>query len=406
MRSGRPLGAGFRALFAGSLISNTGDGIRLAALPLLAAELTSSPVLIGAVTAAQYLPWVTVAPVGGALVDRHDRRRTILTTQAWRGLVMLALAVLVATDVVAVWHLCVVAFAITAGEILVDPSVVALVPRLVDDHQLDAANSRIASAEIVTNDFAGAPVGATVFGFAPWLPFVLDGGSYLASLVPFRRLPPDPDTASARTSAHGGRSSLRTEAAAGYRFLREHPVLRPMTAATVVFYAGASTGFSLMVLLIRDSAGAPAWAFGAVLAGGAVGAFVGTLVSSHISRRLGARTALTVATLAEGATLAGMASTTSVAVLAVIWFLGGIPAGIRIPVARSVQQRLTPNRMLGRVNVTARIFTRGVIVAGALASGTLAATIGLRPTFVAGGAVQIVSAGLLWRALRPRPGSG
>ena len=71
MRSGRPLGAGFRALFAGSLISNTGDGIRLAALPLLAAELTSSPVLIGAVTAAQYLPWVTVAPVGGALVDRH-----------------------------------------------------------------------------------------------------------------------------------------------------------------------------------------------------------------------------------------------------------------------------------------------------------------------------------------------
>ena len=44
------------------------------------------------ITAAQYLPWLTVAPVGGAWVDRHDRRRTILVTQAWRGLVMLALA--------------------------------------------------------------------------------------------------------------------------------------------------------------------------------------------------------------------------------------------------------------------------------------------------------------------------
>ena len=199
---------------------------------------------------------------------------------------------------------------------------------------------------------------------------------------------------------------MRTEAAAGYRFLRTHPVLRPLTAATVVFYAGASTGFSLMVLLIRDSAGAPAWAFGVVLACGAVGAFAGTLVGARIARRYGARLTLAAATLAEGATLAAMASSASVAVLAVIWLVGGIPAGIRIPVARSVQQRLTPNRMLGRVNVTARMFTRGVIVAGALASGTLAATIGLRPTFVVGGSVQVVAAGLTWRALRPRPEPG
>jgi len=60
------LGSGFRALFLGSLISNTGDGIRLAALPLLAAELASSPVLVSAVTAAQFLPWVSVAPLAGA----------------------------------------------------------------------------------------------------------------------------------------------------------------------------------------------------------------------------------------------------------------------------------------------------------------------------------------------------
>lgn len=117
-RGGR-LGPAFNALLAGSLISNTGDGIRLAALPLLATQLTTSPVLVSAVTAAQFLPWVSVAPSGGALVDRHDRRRMILATQTWRGLVMLVLALLVATNVVAIWHLCVVAFVITAGEVLV-----------------------------------------------------------------------------------------------------------------------------------------------------------------------------------------------------------------------------------------------------------------------------------------------
>lgn len=404
--SGGPLGSGFRALFIGSLISNTGDGIRLAALPLLAAELTSSPVLVSAVTAAQFLPWVSVAPLGGALVDRHDRRRMILVTQGWRGVVMLALAVLVATDVVAIWHLCVVAFVITAGEILVDPSVVALVPIVVDDEQLDTANGRIASAEIVTNDFAGGPVGATAFGIAPWLPFLLDAGSYLASLVPFRRLPGDPPLNEDRRrhrALPAERATLLAEAADGLRFLRRHPILGPMTIATTVFYLGAATGVSLLVLLVLDTAGGPAWSFGLVLACGAGGAFVGTLIGGRLSKRFGTRATLATATFVEGVALGAMASSTSVAVLAAIWFVGGVPAGARIPVARSLQQRLTPNRLLGRVNVSARMFTRGIIVAGALASGALATAIGLRSTFVVGGAIEVISALLIARALRGLP---
>lgn len=398
----RPVGPGFRALFLGSLVSNTGDGIRLAALPLLAADLTSSPVLVSAVTAAQFLPWVSVAPLGGALVDRNDRRRMILVTQSWRGVVMLALAGLVASNVVAIWHLCLVAFLITAGEILVDPSVVALVPTLVDDEQLDNANARMASVEIVTNDFAGGPVGATAFGFAPWLPFLLDGGSYLASLVPFRRLPPEPAAVSGQRrqeTQRAERPTLRSDAAEGFRFLRRHPILWPVTVATMVYYLGAATGFSLLVLLIRDSAGGPAWTFGFVLACGAVGAFVGTRMSSGLSKRFGPRTTLAAATALEGLALAAMALSTSVGVLAVLWFLGGVPTGVRIPVARSIQQRLTPNRLLGRVNVSARMFTRGIIVAGAIGSGALATAIGVRSAFAVGGAIEIVSALLIARAL-------
>jgi MFS family permease len=380
------------------MVSNTGDGIRLAALPLLAAQVTSSPVLVSAVTAAQYLPWLSVAPLGGALVDRHDRRRMILTTQAWRGLVMLALAALVASDVVAIWHLCVVAFVITAGEILVDPSVVALVPTLVDDDQLDIANGRIASVEIVTNDFAGGPVGAAAFGLAPWLPFVLDGGSYLASLLPFRRLP----TAAGPRATE--RPALRADATEGFRFLRRHPILWPLTVATMAYYLGAAAGFSLLVLLVVDSAGGPTWSFGAVLACGAIGAFVGTRIGGGVSRRFGTRATMATTIFVEGLALAAMALSTSVGVLAAIWFVGGVPAGIRIPVARSVQQRLTPNHLLGRVNVTSRMFTRGIIVIGALASGALAATVGVRWAFVVGGAVQLISAGLVARALRTRAG--
>lgn len=91
MGGGGSLGPGFRALYRGSLVSNTGDGIRLAALPLLAASLTTSPFLIASVTAAQYLAWLAFGPFGGAIVDRAERRRAILTTQLWRGLLMAGL---------------------------------------------------------------------------------------------------------------------------------------------------------------------------------------------------------------------------------------------------------------------------------------------------------------------------
>jgi predicted MFS family arabinose efflux permease len=298
----------------------------------------------------------------------------------------------------------VVAFVVTAGEILVDPSVTALVPTLVTDEHLDIANGRISSVEIVTNDFAGGPVGATAFGIAPWLPFLFDGASYLASLVPFRRLPAEPtvhhDRAQDHPTQQARRPTLRADAAEGLRYLRHHPVLGPATAATMVYYLGAATGFSLLVLLVVDTAGGPAWSFGFVLACGAAGAFGGTLVGGRLSRRFSTGATLVTATLVQGFALAAMASSTSVPVLAMVWFLAGIPAGVRIPVARSLQQRLTPNHLLGRVNVSSRMFTRGIIVVGALTSGALATAIGVRSTFAVGGAVVIIGGLLLAGALR------
>lgn len=393
------LGPGFRALLLGSLVSNTGDGIRLAALPLLAASLSSSPLLISAVTAAQYLPWVTFAPVGGALVDRWQRRRTILVTQAWRGVVMAGLALLVATGSAEIWHVCVVAFALTVGEILVDPSTVALVPTLVEDGDLDRANGRIASVETVTNDVAGGPVGAALFGLAPWLPLAVDGATYLGSLLPFGRLPRT--TTTDRAAAGAGVRSLRTEVGEGFRWLRHHEVLGPLTAAQVVYYFGFAANLSLLVVLVTGELAASATAFGIVLTIGAVGAVLGTLIGAPLAARIGPGPTLTGAVAVQAVTLGAAAAAPSLPVLAVLWFLNGVPAGAQRPVARSLQQRLTPNDLLGRVNVTSRIFTRGVIVIGAVVAGLAATAGGVRSSFALGALAQLVAAALMWSALRP-----
>ncbi len=390
-----PLGAGFRALYLGSLVSNAGDGIRLAALPLLAASLTSSPLLISAVTAAQYLPWVAFAPVGGALVDRWERRRTIMATQAWRGVVVAGLAILVATSRAEIWQVCVVAFALTLGEILVDPSTVALVPTLVDDADLDRANGRIASVEIITNDFAGGPVGAALFSFAPWLPFVIDGGSYLGSLVPFRKLP----RAASVPAALDRQRSVWTEAAEGFRWLRRHRILGPLTVSQVVYYFGLAANLSLLVVLVTDELRGSDASYGLVLAVGAGGAVLGTVIGGPLAARLGTRVSLSGAVAVQAVTLGAAAVAQSIPALAAILFVNGIPAGAQRPIARSLQQRLTPNGLLGRVNVTARIFTRGIIVIGALVAGAVASRSGVRSSFVLAGLVQLVAAAMMWTAL-------
>lgn len=409
-RGGPSLGPGFEALFRGSLITNTGDGIRLAALPLLAASLTSSPLVISTVTAAQYLPWATFAPLGGVIVDRRDRRETILVTQTWRGLVMAALAAAVWLDLVAIWQLCVVAFLVTVGEIMVDPSIVALVPTVVGDDDLDRANGRIAGAEIVTNDFAGGPVGAAAFGLAPWLPFVIDGASYLGSVLPFRRLSvatarPTASTASTAPAAPdrdpAEPSTRRREAAEGFTWLRRHPALGPFTVAQVVYYLGVSAGLSLMVVLVTIELRAPDLVFGAVLAAGAAGAVAGSLMGRRIADAVGVRATLAGAVAVQGATLAAAAASDSTALLGAAWFLNGLPAGAQRPIARGLQQRLTPNHLLGRVNVTARIFTRGSIIVGALAAGALATATSVRWSLVAGGVLELLAAALAWRALAP-----
>lgn len=396
MGSARSLGPGFRALYGGALVSNLGDGVRLAALPLLATSLTDSPFLVASVTAAQYLAWLTFGPFGGALVDRADRRRTILRTQAWRGLLMGGLALVVWSGHAQILHVCVVAFAITLGEILVDPSTVALVPALVDDDDLDWANGRISSVEIITNDFAGAPVGSALFAFAPWLPFVLDACSYLGSLVPFRGLPPEQ-----RAPSSEGRqpSTVRADASEGFRWLRGHRVLAPFTVSQVVYYFGFSAGFSLLVVLVTDELAGSAVAFGALLAIGAAGAFVGSSMGASASSRFGTRATLSGCVALQGVTVAAVAFAPSIPVIAALWFVNGIPAGLQRPAARSMQQRLTPNHLIGRVNVTTRIFTRGIIVFGALAAGALASATDVRWSFGVGGAIEIGAACMMWSVL-------
>lgn len=389
----QPLGPEFSNLLTATFVTSIGDGVRLAALPLLATSLTSSQFLIGAITAAQFLPWTTFAPFGGVIVDRADRRRLIMITQGWRALVMAALAISVALGVVQIWHLMVVAYVITAGEILVDPSVVATVPTLVTPTDLDRANGRITTVETVTNDFAGGPLGAFAFAFMPWLPFVIDAVSYAGSIIPFRQLPPNQSNA-ARTR------SIRAEMSVGLRWIANHPFLRPITIAIATFHLGTAGAMSMLVVLVKQDLAAPDFVFGIVLAAAAVGAVGASLVAAPLASRFSRRAVVAVAATFAALSVLAASAVSAAWQLVLVWIVNGAAGGVLLAIGRGFVQRNTPNDRLGRTAVASRTITRTSFVIGALIAGTVATLLSVRWSLVVAGGFHLGGAVLLWRAFR------
>jgi MFS family permease len=396
----RSLGRAFQGLLVAATVTNLGDGIRLAALPLLATTLTDSPFLIASVTAAQFLPWLLFGPFGGVIVDRADRRRLILFTQAWRGFVMVCLGALVLADMASIWMVFAVAFVITVGEILVDPSVVAVLPSIVHRDDLDRANGRISSVEIVTNDLIGAPVGVGLFAAVPWLPFIVDGMSYVGSIVPFRRLPRQP------RPGRGGLDlrQISSEVFEGLRWIGNHRMLRPWTMAVATFNLGASAAFSLLVVLVPETHGGSEFAFGVTLTGAAIAGAVGSATAPRLAGRYGRPPVLLGAAALGAASLLAVAGAPSLVFVVGFWAIGGGMSGVLLAIGRGYVQRYCPNEILGRAAIASRTITRTAFVVGALLGGTVAVAYGVRSAFAVAGLVQaaaLVPMGLALRHDRP-----
>jgi MFS family permease len=141
------LGLNFQKLWMASAVSNLGDGLRLAALPLLAATLTRDPGLVAGLTVMLWLPWLLLALVAGAVVDQVDRRRLMAAAQGLRMMVVALLGVAVWMGWAGLPLLYAVAFLLGTAETLFDTASQAIIPSVVAPPQLERANARLIGAE-------------------------------------------------------------------------------------------------------------------------------------------------------------------------------------------------------------------------------------------------------------------
>jgi MFS family permease len=389
----------FRYWLSGFL-SDFGDGVRLAAFPLLAAQITRSPVAVAAVTAVQGLPWLLLGGGLGVIVDRTDRRRLMLIVDIARAVIIAALVAAIFVRSAGLLLIYLTAFVTGVGSALRDTAAVTCVPRLVKPADLDQANGRVTAGQIVGNELAGPAAGGWLFGLAAVLPFAVNTGTLGIAMLLLLTLPSvfGPPPREHESQDAGRLASVRHDLAEGLRWLRRHADIRDVTIFAGVLSMMDAAWFAVLVLYVVQVLHQRPGAYGLLLAVAALGGIITGGIGASLTRRLGPWRSLVGAGLVMAVTQAGLGLSGSVIISAAMLFASSAAWALLNMTAVTMRQRQVPDELLGRVTSLYGTVTRGAEALGAIAGGGLAAAAGIRAPMLAGAVpIAAVTAALAWR---------
>ena len=379
-RAGRPsLGIAYWRLWTSSGLSNLADGVVKVVLPLVAIRFTDSPTLIAGLTFVLTLPWLLFALPAGALADRLDRRRAMLGANAVRAMLLVVLVLTVMVDDGSIWVLYVVALCIGVAETIYDTSAQSILPLVVSRDQLSRANGRLYAAELTANQFVGPPLGGFLVAAGAAMAFATPTALWAVAVAvlllvhgPFR-------------IERDERTTMRADVAEGLRFLWRQRLLRTLAVIVGVFNFASNATWAILVLYAVGPASAMGLsepAYGLLLTTVAAGSLLGSLVAEWVEQRLGRARSLVLTILGCTLLVGVPAVTANPFLIGAAFFVGGTANAIWNVITVSLRQRVTPDRLLGRVNSGYRLVAWGAMPLGAAAGGLLAQVLGLRAVFV------------------------
>ena len=392
------LGRPFGVQLASTGLANLGDGILGTLAPLLALSLTSSPMLISALTAATWLPWLLFGLVAGVIVDRVDRRRAQVAALLARAALLGSAAWLTLVGLLSIPLLIALLMLYGLTEVVADLGATAMVPDLVPPDRLPAANGRVIGVQQVANTFLGAPLVGVLIVLGAGLGFGVSAGlAALAGLLLLVGLKGDFRRASS------GPTRPWAQVREGLAFLVRHRVLRPLVITGSVLNLAASGYFAVFVLWVvgpESAVGLTETQYPLVMLGLAVGAVAGSLVAAAFDKRFGTGRTMIGAFIASVLLMVAPVVWPTPVSLVLSCTLVGVTNTVGNVLSQSLRQRLVPGDLLGRIGGAGRTLSYGLMPLGALLAGALAEHAGLPVTFYAAVALSLLACGYLALRLR------
>jgi MFS family permease len=385
------LGRSFRWLLGSVVVSNVGDGIALAAGPLLVASETRDPLLVAAAYFLQQLPWLLFGVIAGASVDRLDRRRMVVAVDTCRAAVLVVLTVTIATGRVSIVVVLITMFVLGTAETFSDLASQTLLVGTVRRADLGIANARLQGGFLVTNQLVGPPIGALLFAVARSWPFAATAACYLLGAVLVSRIVLHP-----RDEPRPDRS-VRAEVAEGMRWLWHHPPIRTLAITIVLFNVTFGAAWSVLVLYSQERLGMSEAGYGLLITAGALGGLVGTAAYGWLEAHVGLANLMRIGLVLETLTHLALALTATAWIALVVMFFFGAHASVWGTTSRTVRQRAVPDALQGRVGSVYMIGVVGGMLVGTPIGGALARGWGITAPFwfgFVGSAILVVA---MWR---------
>ncbi len=392
------LSRSFRWLYGVTLVNNIGDGIALAAGPLLVASQTRDPLLVSMAVLAQTLPVLLFGFAAGVVADRVDRIRLMAAVNLVRALVLGVLASTIVTDAIDIRVVLGALFALGTAETFADIGGQSLLPRIVRREDLGIANARITGGVLLTNQLVAPPIGAFLFAVGMALPFATDAACFaLGALIILRvRLNPAPANATGDGEGEAGRS-WRRDLAGGFRWLVAHPPMRTLALTIIAFNVTFGAAWSVLVLYAQERLRMDELGFGLLTTAMAVGGLIGTAAYGRLERRFSLADIMRVGLLIETGTHLVLALTTLPAVALLTFVVFGMHAFVWGTTATAVRQRAVPDALLGRVTSVYHVGTMAGIIVGTPIGGLLARQYGITAPFWFGFVGSAILVTVMWR---------
>ncbi|MCA1712927.1 MAG: MFS transporter [Actinobacteria bacterium] len=361
-------------------VSQLGDVAQFTTLALLLFSLTGSGLGVSGAVVAEILPVLLLAPLAGSLVDRLPRVRVMVSADLAR--VLLASALAVWHDHVGVAYA--VAVGLSAGQVFFSPAAQSLLPALVDDDELVAANSGIWTAAVLAQ-IVVAPVAALLaveVGFGP--AFAVNAGSFLLSAAVLRGLrePPRRRPVEVRSPFSHARDGLTA--------LAQIPLLKALAAGQLLGALSAGATSALLVVLAQERLDAGV-GFGVLVAAIGAGAASGPLLLRRVKDPL--RPLFVFGPyVVRGLVDLVLATVTTVPLAAAALVLYGMSTSIGSVSFTSLVQTRVPDDLRGRAFAGCDVLWQSGRLLSLVGGGLLADAVGIRAVYLLGGLLLLAAA--------------
>ena len=388
----------FLLFWLGRLISVAGSILTSVVLPILVFQLTGSALRTALLATFNVLPYLVFGLFAGVLADRVDRRRLMVICDVINALLLVSIPLAAAFKVLTVGHIYGVALLSATAFVWFDAANFGALPALVGRERILQANSAVWSSSTVIEIIMPSVAGllATTLGAANTIS--LDALSYLLSAVALALIPRALNNHRAVPQVEGLLQRTRRDIGEGIRFIWGHALVRTLTLLGfgVSFTSGAV--FSLIVVFgvrglgLADNDPRLGWLFTA----GAVGALLASLSLPYLTKRFAVQHITLWGLLANLFSLLLLIAAPTLTAALAIYLLWTLCNTLIVINGISLRQMVTPEPLLSRVNVTARMIAWGGSPFGAAVGGIFAENMDIRTAYLLMTVGVAISALLGW----------